>query len=111
MGKCVLCQQEAKTENKNMIYVEVFCPSCGHYVYEKTFLTTLEFFLSSQNQKNSQRILQQMKKIVAKAPTCFVDDFETTKMDDYNLCELSDIIHPLGIEFTHNNTIDSNYKD
>ena len=52
-----------------------------------------------------------MKKIVKKAKTCFVDDFETTSLEGYNLCELIDIINPVGIEFTHNNTIDSNYKD
>ena len=39
-----------------------------------------------------------MKKIVKKAKTCFVEIFETTSLEGYNLCELIDIINPVGIE-------------
>ena len=111
MAKCLICNLDVNSDDKNLIVTEIFCPHCGNYAYEKTFKTTFDFFLSSQNEENVKKIKKQMKKIVKKEKTCFVDDFETTSLEGYNLCELIDIINPVGIEFTHNNTIDSNYKD
>ena len=42
---------------------------------------------------------------------CFVDDFETSLVEGYELKELRDILNMAGIEVTHNNTIDSNWTD
>ena len=42
---------------------------------------------------------------------CFVDDFETSLVEGYDLIELRDILNMVGFEVTHNNTIDSNWTD
>lgn len=111
MGNCIICKKEVPTKDKSLLFVEVCCPECGTYTYERTFRTTLDFFISSQNMENQKRILKHMKDIVATAPTCFVDDFESVEMDTHQLYELIDIINPLGIDFAHNNVVDSEYKD
>ena len=52
-----------------------------------------------------------MKKYIKKHKVCFVDDFETSLVEGYELLELRDILNLVGLEVTHNNTIDSNWTD
>ena len=52
-----------------------------------------------------------LKKYIKKHKVCFVDDFETSLVEGYELLELRDILNLVGLEVTHNNTIDSNWTD
>lgn len=111
MSECLICKQKAKSTQKGLLLVEVECPVCGHYHYEKAFKTSYDFFLSQQDQKDILKITKQMKKLVKSSNVCFVDDFESIDVEGCILYELIDVLNPIGIQVAHNNTIDSNYKD
>lgn len=108
--KCFICHQDA-TIKENLLLVQCDCPHCGSYAYEKNFLTTYEYYHASNNHKNEKKLVRIMQKIIAKQPVCFVDDFTTATYDGYTFYELRDILNLAGFEITHNNTIDSNWKD
>ena len=44
MAKCLICNLDVNSDDKNLIVTEIFCPHCGNYAYEKTFKTT--FFIT-----------------------------------------------------------------
>lgn len=109
--KCLICNNKANVTNKDLLVVEVNCPHCGHYYYEKAFKTSYDFYLSQQDREINKKIQKLMKKLIKKDNVCFVDDFEKTTVDSFVVYELRDILNLIGLDVAHNNTIDSNYKD
>ena len=110
MSKCFICNSEVNsTETINVITCD--CPNCGKYAYEKNFLTTYEYFCSANSKERVNKVNSILKKYTKKHHVCFVDDFETSLVENYELLELRDIINMAGFEVTHNNTIDSNWTD
>ena len=110
MAKCFICGNEAKhSETINVVTCE--CDCCGSYAYEKNFLTTYEYYFSVNNSQKRKKTEEILKEFVKKHKVCFVDDFETSLVIGYDLIELRDILNMVGYEFTHNNTIDSNWTD
>ena len=110
MSKCFICNSEAQhTETINV--VTCTCPQCGKYAYEKNFLTTYEYYFSVNSLSRKQKIQDFLKEYVKTRNICFVDDFETSLVEGYDLIELRDILNFVGLEVTHNNTIDSNWTD
>ncbi len=110
MKKCFICGNEAiLTDNLNVVQCQ--CKNCGSYAYEKNFLTTYEYYLSVHNEKVKEKVQNFLKEYTPKHHVCFVDDYETSTVIGYDLKELRDILNMVGLEFTHNNTIDSNWTD
>ena len=108
--KCFLCNSEAKSSEK-LLLVEIDCPHCGKYAYEKTFLTAFDYYFSSFSIDKKEKVIKQMQKLVKNDKVCFIDDFDTSIVEGYHLLEFRDIINKAGLEIAHNNTIDSNWKD
>ena len=110
MDKCFICNSDIKkTENVNVVICD--CPKCGNYAYEKNFLTSYNYYFSVNSKEKQEKITSFLKKYVKKHHICFVDDFETSLVTGYELKEFRDILNLCGFELTHNNTIDSNWKD
>lgn len=110
MKKCFICGHKALL-NENLNIVECNCSQCGLYAYEKNFLTSYEYYLSVNNKEKKEKIQKFLKKYIKNHKVCFVDDFETSTILGYELKELRDILNMVGLEITHNNTIDSNWTD
>lgn len=108
--KCFICNSEIKFEEKlNMVECE--CPHCGKYAYEKNFITTYEYYLSVNGTHRKEAINTFLSEYTKNHHVCFVDDFESSLVEGYDLLELRDVLNMVGLEFTHNNTIDSNWTD
>lgn len=108
--KCFICNSEIKFEEKlNMVECE--CPNCGKYAYEKNFITTYEYYLSVNGTHRKEAINTFLSEYTKNHHVCFVDDFESSLVEGYDLLELRDVLNMVGLEFTHNNTIDSNWTD
>lgn len=107
---CFICQKKAQLE-ESLNVISCTCPHCGTYAYEKNFLTTYEYYFSVNSSDRCQKISNFLKKYVKNHHVCFVDDFETSLVTGYDLLEFRDILNMCGLEVTHNNTIDSNWKD
>lgn len=108
--KCFICHGLADI-HEQLLFVQCVCPNCGSYAYEKNFVTTYEYYHASNNHKNEKKLIRTMQKIIARNHACFVDDFETADYEGYKMYELRDVLNMAGFEITHNNTIDSNWKD
>lgn len=109
--KCFICQNELLEEKEALNVVYCKCPKCHQYAYEKNFLTTFNYYFSVNKDEKKEKIQSFLKKYVRKHHICFVDDFETSLVDGYELLEFRDILNLSGFEVAHNNTIDSNWKD
>ena len=109
--KCFICHNELSFQEETINVVYCKCNKCHEYAYEKNFLTTYNYYFSVNNQEKKEKIESFLKKYVKKHKVCFVDDFETSTVKDYELLEFRDILNLVGLEITHNNTIDSNWKD
>lgn len=108
--KCFICGNDITFE-EGLNVITCHCKKCGEYAYEKNFMTTFDYFLSSNSSQRQDKVKSFLKKYVRKHHICFVDDFETSLVEGYELKELRDILNMAGIEVTHNNTIDSNWTD
>lgn len=111
MANCFICNNKLKEYNENINIVSCTCPHCGKYAYEKNFLTSYNYYFSVNDKDKQEKITSFLKKYVKKHHICFVDDFETSTVEGYELKEFRDILNLVGLEVTHNNTIDSNWKD
>ena len=110
MKKCFICGKEIKyTESLNLVVCE--CECCGEYAYEKNFLTTYDYYFSVNSKEKKEKVENFLKNYLQNHNVCFVDDFETSLVTGYDLIELRDVLNMVGLEFTHNNTIDSNWTD
>ena len=110
MKKCFICGKEIKySETLNLVVCE--CESCGNYAYEKNFLTTYDYYFSVNSKEKKAKVEEFLKNYLKTHHVCFVDDFETSLVTGYDLIELRDVLNMVGLEFTHNNTIDSNWTD
>ena len=109
--KCFICHQECIDSSEKLNVITCTCKKCGSYAYEKNFLTTYDFYLSAYSKERKEKIEAFLKKYVKKHHVCFVDDFETSKVEGYDLLEFRDILNMVGFEVSHNNTIDSNWTD
>ena len=81
------------------------------YAYEKNFITTYEYYLSVNGKNRKEVINAFLSEYTKNHNVCFVDDFESSLVEGYDLLELSDVLNMVGLEFIHNNTIDSNWTD
>lgn len=108
--KCFICKNDVKFDEEINV-ITCHCKKCGTYAYEKNFMTTFDYFLTSNSLQRQKKVLDFLKKYIKKHHICFVDDFETSLVEDYELKELRDILNMAGVEVTHNNTIDSNWTD
>ena len=108
--KCFICHNETSFE-ESLNVVTCHCKKCGTYAYEKNFLTTYEYYFSVNNPERKEKMESFLKKYVKNRKVCFVDDFETSLVEGYELKEFRDILNMVGYEVTHNNTIDSNWVD
>ena len=109
--KCFICQNELLEEKETLNVVYCKCSKCHEYAYEKNFLTTFNYYFSVNKIEKKEKIQSFLKKYVKKHHICFVDDFETSLVQGYELIEFRDILNLAGFEVAHNNTIDSNWKD
>lgn len=110
MKRCFICGSEIVIEEKiNVVHCK--CPKCGEYAYEKNFLTAFDYYFSQNGNENRIKMQKFLKKYVKKHHVCFVDDYETSLVEGYDLKEFRDILNMIGLEITHNNTIDSNWTD
>ena len=109
--KCFICHDECITNEESINLIQCECKRCGSYAYEKNFLTTYNYYLSVNSEERKNLIEKFLKKYVKKHHICFVDDFETSLVEGYELKEFRDILNMVGLEVTHNNTIDSNWTD
>jgi len=108
--QCFICKKEVEaTQTINTVTCN--CPDCGNYMYEKNFLTTYNYYCSINSSERINKINDFLKDYVKAHNVCFVDDYETSRVEDHELKEFRDILNMVGLEVTHNNTIDSNYKD
>lgn len=108
--KCFICNNDI--DHKETInVVTCCCKKCGTYAYEKNFMTTFDYFMSSNSKERQNQLISFLKKYIKKHHICFVDDYETSLVEGYELKELRDILNLAGIEVSHNNTIDSNWTD
>lgn len=108
--KCFICGNDIEVKDTlNVIYCD--CKKCGHYAYEKNFMTTYDYYCNANGSKKTNIITSFLKKYVKKHKVCFVDDFETSLVEGYDLLEFRDILNMAGLEVAHNNTIDSNWTD
>ncbi len=110
MANCFICNAPIK-EEVFLNIVKCNCKNCKEYAYEKNFLTTYKYYLSVNDEEKVAKLTSFLKKYVKKHKICFVDDFETSNVEGYELKEFRDILNMAGLEVTHNNTIDSNWKD
>jgi len=110
MKICFICKEEIQTE-ESLNVVKCNCKNCGHYAYERNFLTTYDYYVSVNNNEKKVKIETFLKQYLPTHKVCFVDDFETSLVEGYDLLELRDILNMVGLEVTHNNTIDSNWTD
>lgn len=110
MKICFICKEEIETK-ESLNLIECSCKNCGKYAYEKNFLTTFDYYLSVNSLARKEKIENFLKTYVLSRNICFVDDFETSIVEGYDLIELRDILNLVGLEVTHNNTIDSNWTD
>ena len=110
MKICFICKEEIQTE-ESLNVVKCTCKKCGHYAYERNFLTTYDYYFSVNSCERKEKIESFLKQYVPAHNVCFVDDFETSLVEGYDLIELRDILNMVGLEVTHNNTIDSNWTD
>lgn len=110
MAKCFICNTQIEVSEKVNV-VHCHCKKCGEYAYEKNFMTAFDYFFSLNGEANKEKMLKFLKKYVKKHHVCFVDDFETSRVEGYELKEFRDILNMIGLELTHNNTIDSNWTD
>ncbi len=108
--KCFICGNDITFE-EGLNVITCHCKKCGEYAYEKNFMTTYEYFLTSNSKERQEKVKNFLKGYVKKHHICFVDDFETSLVENYELLELRDILNMVGLEVTHNNTIDSNWTD
>ena len=108
--KCFICGKEVN-HKESLNVIEYSCPKCRNYAYEKNFLTTYEYYCSANSEERINKINNYLSKYTKKHHVCFVDDFETSLVEGYELLELRDILNMVGLEVTHNNTIDSNWTD
>ena len=108
--KCFICKSDI-TYEEGLNTMTCHCKKCGTYAYEKNFMTTFDYFMSSNSSKRQEQLTNFLKKYIKKHHVCFVDDFETSLVENYELLELRDILNMVGLEVTHNNTIDSNWTD
>ena len=108
--KCFICGNEINYK-ESLNVIECSCKKCGNYAYEKNFITTYEYYCSANSTERINKINAYLSKYTKKHHVCFVDDFETSLVTGYDLIELRDILNMVGYEFTHNNTIDSNWTD
>ena len=108
---CFICHQELQEYNETLNVCYCTCKKCGHYGYEKNFLTTYNYYFSVNSDNKKEKIESFLKRYVKKHQICFVDDFETSTVENYELLEFRDVLNLVGLEVTHNNTIDSNWKD
>lgn len=109
-GKCFICHNDATLED-NLLVVKCKCKKCGSFAYEKNFVTAYEYYVSSFSNENALKIKKQMQKEIKNNKVCFVDDYETSIVQDYTLLEFIDILNKVGLDLAHTNTIDSNWKD
>ncbi len=109
-GQCFICHNEIELE-ESLNIISCKCPNCGQYAYEKNFLTTYEYYFSVNSLTRKATIEKFLKKYLKNHHVCFVDDFETSLVKGYDLLEFRDVLNMCGLEVTHNNTIDSNWKD
>lgn len=108
--KCFICGNEINYK-ESLNVIECSCKKCGNYAYEKNFITTYEYYCSANSTERINKINAYLSKYTKKHHVCFVDDFETSLVEGYELLELRDILNMVGLEVTHNNTIDSNWTD
>ena len=89
-------------------YVSITQPTYpGSYIVR----SVLYFSFAVNNSQKRKKTEEFLMKYVKEHKVCFVDDFETSLVIGYDLIELRDILNMVGYEFTHNNTIDSNWTD
>lgn len=110
MEKCFICGNEIKTET-HLNVVTCHCPECGTYAYEKNFLTAFNYYFSINKQERKKQMIEFLKDYVKRHHVCFVDDYETSLVEGYELKEFRDLLNLIGYELAHNNTIDSNWTD
>ena len=110
MDKCFICGNDI-TKDEKLNVVICHCKNCKEYAYEKNFLTSYNYYFSVNPKERQEKITSFLKKYVKKHHICFVDDSETSLVEGFELKEFRDILNLCGFELTHNNTIDSNWKD
>lgn len=110
MNKCFICNLPINKEEKiNIVYCQ--CKKCGNYAYEKNFMTAFDYYFSLNGKEKKEKMQSFLKKYIKNHHICFVDDFETSLVEGYELKEFRDILNMIGLELMHNNTIDSNWTD